>query len=141
MEREWLFSLIPLVIGVSFLCAGVYGLRRAEALRRTGVTAQGWIVRHDLRRDSEGGRYYHPVAAWTTGDGVACRHASRFGRDSVAGRFAVGAPVVVRYDSADPSRFEIEGWDVTTVYRVFAIVGSLLTGGTSLALLVRLLTL
>ncbi len=58
---------------------------------------------------------------------------------SVEGRFGVGAAVTVRYDVADPRRFEIQGWDATTADRVFAVVGSLLTGTTLLALLIRLL--
>ncbi|MER6788983.1 DUF3592 domain-containing protein [Streptomyces sp. NPDC000658] len=139
MERAWLFSLIPLTLGVAFLAVGVYGLRRAEALRRTGVTAKGRIVRHHVRRDDDGARYHHPVAAWTAQDGTACEYTSRFGRGSIEGRFGVGAAVTVRYDAANPRRFEIQGWDATTVDRVFAVVGSLLTAGTLLALIVRLL--
>ena len=141
MEREWLFSLIPLFIGVVFLCFGVYGLRRAGALRRTGVTAQGWIVRHDIRRDDEGARFHHPVATWTTVDGRTCEHPSRFGRGEIAGRFGVGAAVTVRYDPEDPRRFEIQDWDTTTVDLVFTVVGAVLFAGTAVALLVRLLTL
>ncbi|WP_329416391.1 DUF3592 domain-containing protein [Streptomyces sp. NBC_00704] len=140
MERAWLFSLVPLTIGVVFLAVGACGLRRAEALRRTGVTAAGRIVRHDVRRDDDGARYHHPVAAWTAQDGTACAYPSRLGRGSVEGRWAVGAAVTVRYDATDPGRFEIQGWDTKTVDRVFAAVGSLLTAGTLLALLVRLLT-
>ena len=141
MEREWLFSLIPLFIGVVFLCFGAYGLRRAGALRRTGVTAQGWIVRHDIRRDDEGARFHHPVATWTTVDGRTCEHPSRFGRGEIAGRFGVGAAVTVRYDPEDPRRFEIQDWDTTTVDLVFTVVGAVLFAGTAVALLVRLLTL
>ncbi|MGW1274355.1 DUF3592 domain-containing protein [Streptomyces sp. NPDC002491] len=140
MERAWLFSLIPLVIGAAFLCVGAYGLRRADALRRTGLTAQGRIVRHEVNR-GEGAVYYHPVAAWTAHDGQACEYPSRFGRGSTAGAFGVGARVVVRYDGDNPRRFAIQGWETATVDRVFAVVGSLLTAGTSLALLIRLLAL
>ncbi|MCX5264661.1 DUF3592 domain-containing protein [Streptomyces sp. NBC_00199] len=141
MERAWLFSLIPLALGAAFLGIGVYGLRRADALRRTGLTAQGRIVRHEVGRGDEGATYYHPVAAWTTHDGRECEYSSRFGRGSLAGAFGVGARVVVRYDADNPRRFAIEGWDATTVDRVFAVVGSLVIAGTSLALLVRLVTL
>ncbi|MGW2911668.1 DUF3592 domain-containing protein [Streptomyces asoensis] len=141
MEREWLFSLIPLVIGTVLLGFGGYGLRRAAELRRTGVTAEGRIVRHDSRRDDDGVTFHHPVAAWTTRDGRACEHASRFGRGSVAGAYRVGAPVVVLYDPDDPRRFEIRGWDARTVDLVFTVVGSVLTAGTALAVAVRLLTL
>ncbi|MGW0394892.1 DUF3592 domain-containing protein [Streptomyces sp. NPDC003042] len=141
MERVWLFSLIPLTIGVVFLSFGVYGLRRAGALRRAGVTAEGRIVRHETRRDDEGSTLHYPVAAWTTRDGRECEYASRFGRGSVAGAFGVGTFAVVRYDPEDPRRFAIQGWDVTTVDLVFTIVGSLFTAGTLTVLLVRLLTL
>jgi hypothetical protein len=141
MEREWLFSLIPLTIGVVFLGFGVYGLRRAGALRRTGVTAEGRIVRHDVRRDHEGATLHYPVAAWTTRDGRECEYASRFGRGSIVGGFGVGTSAMVRYDPEDPRRFAIQGWDVTTVDLVFTIVGSLFTAGTLTVLLVRLLTL
>lgn len=141
MQREWLFSLIPLTIGVVFLALGLYGLRRAAALRRTGVTAKGRIVRHDVRRHDEGATFYHQVAAWTTRDGRECEHSSRFGRGSIAGSIAVGTFVVVRYDPQDPRRFAIQGWDVTTVDLVFTLLGSLFTAGTLLVVLVRLLTL
>lgn len=141
MQREWLFSLIPLTIGVVFLSFGVYGLRRAKALRRTGVTAEGRIVRHDVRRDDEGATFYHPVAAWTTRDGRECAYSSRFGRGSVAGGFGVGTSVIVQYDPEDPRRFAIQGWDAATVDRVFTVLGSVFTAGTSVVLLVRLLTL
>ncbi|MGQ4335582.1 DUF3592 domain-containing protein [Streptomyces hayashii] len=139
MEREWIFSLIPLLIGAGFLAFGVHGLRRAEALRLTGVTARGRIVRHQVSRNDDGARFHHPVAAWTAQDGTACEYPSRLGRTSIDGRFRVGASVLVRYDSANPRRFEVQGWDTTTVDRVFVVLGSLLTGATSLALLIRLL--
>ncbi|MFF8732186.1 DUF3592 domain-containing protein [Streptomyces sp. NPDC015171] len=58
-----------MLIGVSSLCAGGYGLRRATGLRRTGITAVGRIVRHDTRRDDDGAKYPHPVVTWTTPDG------------------------------------------------------------------------
>lgn len=141
MEREWLFSLIPLTIGAVSLSFGVYGLRRAGALRRTGVTAQGRIVRHDVSRSDEGATFHHPVAAWTTRDGRECEYSSRFGRGSVAGHFGVGAVVMVRYDPRDPRRFAIQGWDVATVDRLFTVLGSVFTAGTLAVLLVRLLTL
>ncbi|MEU9106169.1 DUF3592 domain-containing protein [Streptomyces xanthophaeus] len=141
MEREWLFSLIPLTIGVLFLGFGVYGLRRASAIRRTGVTAEGRIVRHEVHRGDEGARFYHPVAAWTTRDGRECEYASRFGRGSVGATFGVGAVAVVRYDPKDPSRFVIQGWDVATVDLLFTVVGSVFTAGTLTVLLVRVLTL
>ncbi|WP_162889996.1 DUF3592 domain-containing protein [Streptomyces olivoreticuli] len=141
MQREWLFSLIPLTIGVVSLSFGVYGLRRAAALRRTGATAQGRIVRHDVRRNDEGARFHHPVAAWTTRDGRECEYSSRFGRGSVGGNFGVGAFVVVQYDPEDPRRFAIQGWDVATVDLVFTVLGSVFTAGTLAVLLVRLLTL
>ncbi|WP_330328521.1 DUF3592 domain-containing protein [Streptomyces sp. NBC_00536] len=140
MEREWLFSLIPLTIGALFLCFGVYGLRRAGALRRDGVTARAWIVRHDARRDDEGATFHYPVAAWTTPDGRACEYASRFGRGSVGSRARVGSSVLVRYDPEDPRRFAIQGWDTPAVDRLFTVLGALLTSGTLTALLVRLLT-
>ncbi len=47
----------------------------------------------------------------------------------------------VRYDPADPRRFAIEGWDSTIVDLVFTVVGSVLTAGTLVVLLVLLLTL
>ncbi|WP_326654872.1 MULTISPECIES: DUF3592 domain-containing protein [unclassified Streptomyces] len=141
MEREWLFSLIPLTIGAVFLSFGVYGLRRASALRRTGVTAEGRIVRHDVRRDDEGATFYHPVAAWTTRDGRECEYSSRFGRGFVGGDFGVGTYVMVQYDPEDSRRFAIQGWDAVTVDLVFTVLGSVFTAGTLMVLLVRLLTL
>ncbi|MFC9615916.1 DUF3592 domain-containing protein [Streptomyces sp. NPDC056938] len=141
MEREWLFSLIPLTIGVANLCFGVYGLRRASAIRRTGVEAQGRIVRHDVTRSDEGAKFVHPVAAWTTQDGRACEYSSRFGRGSLGRRFGVGTTVTVQYDPEDPRRFAIQGWDSTTVDKLFTVVGSVLTAGTLTVLLVRLLSL
>ncbi|MFI8287597.1 DUF3592 domain-containing protein [Streptomyces sp. NPDC085614] len=141
MEREWLFSLIPLFIGAVCLCFGVYGLRRAGALRRRGVTAQGRIVRHDTMRNDEGATFHYPVAVWTTRDGRTCEHPSRFGRGKVAGAFGVGAAVAVRYDPEDPRRFAIQGWDTTAVDLLFTVLGAVLSAGTSVVLLVRLLTL
>lgn len=143
MEPAWLISLIPLTIGAAFLCFGVYGLRRARMLRSAGVTVEGRIVRHDVRRNDEGATLYHPVAAWTTRDGRPCEYSSRFGRGSVrhGNGFRVGTVVSVRYDPADPRRFAIEGWDSTIVDLVFTVVGSVLTAGTLVVLLVLLLTL
>ncbi|MEU2060873.1 DUF3592 domain-containing protein [Streptomyces sp. NPDC013455] len=141
MEREWLFSLIPLTIGVVFLAFGVYGLRRAAVLDRVGVEAEARIVRHEVRRDEEKATYHHPVAAWTTEDGRACAYSSRLGRSAVGARFGVGARVKVRYDPDAPQRFEIEGWDTRTLDRLFTVLGSVFTAGTVTVLLVRLLTL
>ncbi|MGW7410644.1 DUF3592 domain-containing protein [Streptomyces sp. NPDC054833] len=141
MERAWLFSLIPLTIGTVCLCFGVYGLRRASALRRIGVTAEARIVRHEVVRNDEGPTVYHPVAAWTDRDGRTCEYSSRFGRDVVESNFGVGAYVVVRYDPEAPHRFAIEGWDMRTVDLLFTVLGSLFTVGTVTVLLVRLLTL
>ncbi|MBK3629059.1 DUF3592 domain-containing protein [Streptomyces sp. MBT49] len=141
MNREWLFTLIPLVIGVSFLCAGVYGLRRASALRRTGITAVGRVVRHDTRRDDDGAKYHHPVVAWTTRDGSECTYSSTFGRGKVLNGYGVGNSVFVLYDENNPRRFEIRGWDSTSFYMVFTVVGTVLTTGTLTVLLVLLSTL
>ncbi|BCM65015.1 MULTISPECIES: DUF3592 domain-containing protein [Streptomyces] len=141
MEREWLFSLIPLTIGVVFLGFGVHGLRRAGALARTGVDAQARIVRHQTWRSDEGATYYHPVAAWTAQDGTAYEYASRFGRGAVGSGFGVGAHVTVRYDPEAPQRFVIQGWDKRAVDLLFTVLGSVLTAGTLGVLLVRLLTL
>ncbi|MFF9870497.1 DUF3592 domain-containing protein [Streptomyces sp. NPDC013953] len=141
MGRAWLFSLIPLAIGTGFLAFGVYGLRRARALRRTGVSAEARIVRHDAWRSDEGATFYHPVAAWTARDGRACEYPSRFGRGRVGSGFGVGAYVMVRYDPVAPHRFAIEGWDARTVDLLFTVLGAVFTVGTVLVLLVRLLTL
>ncbi|MEU5633136.1 DUF3592 domain-containing protein [Streptomyces rishiriensis] len=141
MNREWLFSLIPLVIGVSFLCAGVYGLRRAAALRRTGITAVGRVVRHDTRRDDDGAKYHHPVVAWTTRAGRECTYPSTFGRGTILHGFGVGNSVTVLYDENNPRRFEIRGWDSKSFYVVFTVVGTVLTSGTLTVLLILLITL
>ncbi|MEU3501610.1 DUF3592 domain-containing protein [Streptomyces hundungensis] len=140
MEREWLFLLIPVVIGVSFLCVGVYGLRRAGSLRRTGITAVGHIVRHDTRRDDEGSRYHLPVVSWTTRDGRACTYPSRFGRSTVPRGFGVGASVTVVYDERNPGRFALPGWDSKSFFVVFTAVGAALTAGASVAFLILLMT-
>ncbi|GAA3125661.1 hypothetical protein GCM10010521_10420 [Streptomyces rameus] len=141
MRPEWLFSLVPLTAGAGFLGFGLSGRRRAEALRRTGVTARGRIVRHDVTRSDEGATYRHPVATWTTQDGRECTHASRFGRDTIAPRFAVGASVVIRYDPAKPRRFLIQDWDTPAVDKVFTVLGTVLTAGTVAVVLVLLVTL
>ncbi|MFE4869919.1 DUF3592 domain-containing protein [Streptomyces sp. NPDC056682] len=139
MEREWLFSLIPLTIGAGFLSFGVYGLRRARTLRRRGVTADARIVRHEVRRDDDGDRHHHPVAAWIARDGRTCEYSSRFGRGTIGNRFRVGAHAVVLYDPEAPHRFEIEGWDARALDLLFTVLGSIFTGGTVTVLLVRLL--
>jgi len=141
VEREWLFSLTPLTIGTIFLSLGVHGLRRAGTLRRTGVTAEARIVRHDVRRDNDGATFHHPVAAWTTRDGRTHEHSSRFGHGAVGNSFGVGAYVLVRYDPDAPRRFEIDGWDTRTVDLLFTVLGAVFTAGTTLVLLIRLLTL
>ncbi|GGS19438.1 DUF3592 domain-containing protein [Streptomyces nojiriensis] len=141
MGREWLFSLIPLTIGVSFLTFGIYGLRYARLLRHHGVNAEARIVRHQVSRNDEGGKFYHPVAAWTDRDGRAHEHSSRFGRGTVGNAFRVGACVMVRYDPGKPDRFEIEGWDMKKMDLFAAVLGSIFTAGTVTVVLVRLLTL
>ncbi|KOV92830.1 DUF3592 domain-containing protein [Streptomyces sp. NRRL B-3648] len=141
MERAWLFSLIPLTIGVVFLAFGVYGLRCAAVLRRTGVDAEARIVRHEARRNDEGVTFYHPVAAWTAQDGTAYEYASRYGRGTVRDTLGAGTRVLVRYDPRAPHRFAIQGWDMTRLDLLFTVLGSVLTTGTVTVLLVRLLTL
>ncbi|MFF5437606.1 DUF3592 domain-containing protein [Streptomyces achromogenes] len=139
MEREWLFLLVPLLSGVSFLGVGVYGLRRAGALRRNGITAVGRVVRHDIRRGDDGAEYHHPVVAWTTRDGRECTYPSTFGRGTVLPGFGTGNSVTVLYDADNPRRFEIRGWDSKPFYLVFAGVGAVLTAGMSSVLLVLLM--
>ncbi|WP_328789345.1 DUF3592 domain-containing protein [Streptomyces sp. NBC_00273] len=141
MGREWLFSLIPLTIGVLFLAFGIYGMRYARSLRRHGVEAQARIVRHTVSRSDEGTTFYSPVAAWTDRNGRACEHTSRFGRGKVGGAFRVGAYVTVRYDPQRPDRFEIKGWDIKWMDLFATVLGSIFTAGTLTVLLVRLLTL
>ncbi|MGW6984796.1 DUF3592 domain-containing protein [Streptomyces sp. NPDC054932] len=141
MGREWLFSLIPLTIGVLFLAFGVFGLRHARLLRRRGVNAEARIVRHKVSRSDEGTTFYNPVAAWTDREGRACEHSSRFGRGSVGSAFRVGAYVTVRYDPENPERFEIQGWDMKWMDLFATVLGSIFTAGTLTVLLVRVLTL
>ncbi|MEV8553818.1 DUF3592 domain-containing protein [Streptomyces glaucescens] len=141
MDHAWLFSLIPLLIGVSFLCVGVYGLRRASALRRSGITAVGRVVLYDTRRDGDGVKYHHPVVAWTARDGREYTHRSMLGRGTVPPGFGAGRSVTVLYDPTDPGRFEIQGWDSRALYLVFAWVGTALTAGTVLLLIIRVITL
>ncbi|GAA0593621.1 DUF3592 domain-containing protein [Streptomyces crystallinus] len=141
MERAWLVTLIPLTIGTVFLSFGIYGLRRARALRRNGVTARARIVRHEVGRSDEGGTFYYPVVAWTARDGRTCEYASRFGRGSVRGGFGVGSHAVVLYDPEAPDRFTIQGWDMKGVELLFTVVGAVFTTGTLTVLLIRLLTL
>lgn len=140
MERTWLFSLIPMLIGVSSLCAGGYGLRRANGLRRTGITAAGRIVRHDTRRDDDGTKYLHPVVTWTTQDGRDCTHPSSFGRGKIPHGYGIGNSVTVLYDAKNPHRFEIRGWDNPSIYLIFTVLGTTLTAGTLSVLLVLLTT-
>ncbi|MFJ5850842.1 DUF3592 domain-containing protein [Streptomyces sp. NPDC092903] len=109
--------------------------------KRPALTAEARIVRPDAKRHDEGATLYYPVATWTTRDGREVEGSSRSGRGSITSNFGVGSAVTVRYDPTDPRWFAIHGWDVTTVDLVFALVGSLLTAGTLLVLLVRLLTL
>lgn len=45
--------------------------------------------------------------------------------------FGVGSSVLVRYDPEDPRRFAIQGWDVATVDKLFTVLGSVFTAGTS----------
>ncbi|MFB6516195.1 DUF3592 domain-containing protein [Streptomyces virginiae] len=141
MGPEWLFSLIPLTLGLGFLAFGVSGLRHLSSLRREGAIAVGRIVRHKTSEGSEGGTFYHPVAAWTSRDGRACEHTSRFGRGKVPKAFRVGASVTVRYDPEKPSRFFIVGMDGKVLDLLFTALGSLLAAGTVTVLLVRLVTL
>ncbi|MET8296623.1 MULTISPECIES: DUF3592 domain-containing protein [unclassified Streptomyces] len=138
MEHEWLFSLISLLIGVSFLCAGVYGLRRGSTLRRRGLTAVARVVRHDTRRDDDGARYHHPVVTWTTPDGRERTYPSVLGRGKILPGFGTGSSVTVLYDADHPRRFEIKGWDSRLFFPVLTGVGAVLTVGTVLVLLVLL---
>ncbi|GGP32781.1 hypothetical protein GCM10018980_74030 [Streptomyces capoamus] len=140
MKPEWLFFLIPLLIGVSSLCVGVFGLRRASALRRSGITAVGRVVRHDTRRDDDGAKYHYPVVTWTTRGGHECTYPSMFGRGTVLPGFGIGNVVTVLYDPDNPRRFEIRGWESKIIYLVFAGVGTILTVATSVALLVLTIT-
>ncbi|MFG2723409.1 DUF3592 domain-containing protein [Streptomyces sp. NPDC048416] len=80
----------------------------------------------------------HPVVSWTTRDGRECVYASMFGRGSITPRFGVGSTVTVLYDETKPSRFELRGWDSTSVFTVFTVVGTALTAGTLSVLFVLL---
>ncbi|GAA0289894.1 hypothetical protein GCM10010302_30380 [Streptomyces polychromogenes] len=90
-------------------------------------------MRYRTRDDHDGATYHHPVIAWTTRDGRACEHSSRLGRGTP--RIPVGNSVTLRYDLEDPSRFAIQGWDSTTAYRVFTVLGTALTAGGLVTLL------
>ncbi|PKV90037.1 hypothetical protein [Streptomyces sp. TLI_146] len=61
MQRAWLFTPIPLTIATVSFGLGVYGLRRAGALRRDGANARAPTVRHDIRRSNEGTTLRYPV--------------------------------------------------------------------------------
>ncbi|WP_030338470.1 DUF3592 domain-containing protein [Streptomyces sp. NRRL S-1022] len=97
-------------------------------------------MRHDTRRDDDGGKYHHPVVAWTTRDGRDCTYPSSFGRGTVLHGYGIGNSVTVLYDEGNPSRFEIRGWDNPSIYLVFAVVGVALTAGTLSVLLVLMIT-
>ncbi|MER6841975.1 DUF3592 domain-containing protein [Streptomyces platensis] len=139
MGSEWLI-LVPIpFLSMSLVRFGVYGIRRTRRLRRTGVTADGWIVRNAARqRRSDGAKrtFYYPVVAWTTEDGRTCEYESSYGNDS---GFGVGAPVTVRYAPEAPDEFTIEGWAPDIPYGALTVLGAVLTVGSVTALILRFL--
>ncbi len=47
----------------------------------------------------------------------------------------------MRYDPEHPRRFAVQGWGTAVVDKVFTVVGAVLTAGTLVVVLVRVLTL
>ncbi|MFE1175950.1 DUF3592 domain-containing protein [Streptomyces sp. NPDC058773] len=139
MDSNWLLIALAPFLGVFLVRFGVDGLRRTRRLRRTGVTADGWIVRNAARqRRSDGAKrtFYYPVVAWTTEDGRTYEYEHSCGNDAA---FGVGAPVTVRYAPEAPDEFTIEGWAPDIPYGALTVGGAVLAVGSVTALIVRFL--
>jgi len=102
---------LPLFVGVSLCGTGVYLLHRSRAFRRAAGRAAGVLtgLHPDDRRSSLLGRSMPvllPLVRFQTPDGREVETRVVYG--AAFTRLSEGAPVVVLYDPADPSRARLE---------------------------------
>lgn len=142
------------ILGAAFTPAGAalgtgmyWHIRRRRALLQDGARAEGVVARLTERQmkgpsshttstlhSSTGPFAYAPVIAWTTADGRAMETEWNVARPQEQA-LAVGAPVEVRYDPANPSRWTLptEGsalwWLFTAVGALFTVLGLGFLGG------------
>jgi hypothetical protein len=102
---------ILFLAGLVFAAVGVYGSRRQLLLRRKGQRVTGTVTRIDRQWDpgggpnNPGGYVYYPVLDFQTTDGQHVETRSSVGGSNREG--AVGQPVPVIYDPANPSVAEV----------------------------------
>ncbi|MEO3754125.1 DUF3592 domain-containing protein [Streptomyces sp. B6B3] len=111
MEGGTIVGLLPVLFGGWLVVAGGRVLRRIARLRSSAGKAEGTVVRVQRRTLTSGGHRYHAEVKWTTADGREMRQPMRMGkRQEELDGFQKGDRVLVRYDPADPSVMELEGW-------------------------------
>ncbi|WP_255953700.1 DUF3592 domain-containing protein [Streptomyces odontomachi] len=123
----YVLAALPFLLGALCLYGGLSGLRHANRLRRTGVRAEGEVVRIEENRHGDVGssRPQYPVVSWTTSDGTPMETRSPIGV-SHAPRFQPGARITLHYDPSDPAaNWAIDGFGTTSA-RIGIAVGTVL---------------
>jgi Protein of unknown function (DUF3592) len=109
MQFETVLNGVFLVVGPCALVYSVVSIARTKSFIRRSLEVSGEVIR--LERSQYRDRYgytYAPVFSFTSTDGVMHTVTSDVG-SSPAG-FAVGDPVVVRYDPANPEDARIHSF-------------------------------
>jgi hypothetical protein len=106
-----LIALLLLVVGLPFVCLGLYEVFEVQQMLSDFARVQGTVVDNTYITTNDGGAEsgaYYPVAEFTPLDGSPVRFTDGIG--SLPPDYAVGAQVPVLYDPADVRSARIHSW-------------------------------
>jgi hypothetical protein len=106
------------LVGGVFIALFAWAAVRSFYLRYWGIATTGTIVALERTADGDGVTY-KPVVAFTTREGVRIEAKSMYGTGEAGTYFRVGEQVALRYAASKPTRFAIDGYEVSAVLFLF----------------------
>jgi hypothetical protein len=119
--KDLIVSVLFIIIGITTLISAYFNKKKANRLKKNGLTTKGEVVGIGLYSDSDNDDFYYPVVKFKTIDGLFIKDKSKtFFRD----RLDIGQIVEIVYDNENPNNFVINGnFEEEQSYAITIVVG------------------
>jgi hypothetical protein len=119
-----LFILVMLGLPIAFIGIGVHQAYEYYDLQKHGRTAKAQVIEYKSYHNTDGGQTYNAVYQYRDHTGRLRQERDRIGTNKP--KHVVGAPLTIRYDPRQPSRFQLDDfWHNMGIAITFMSIGSL----------------